>query len=120
MQSLPQIYKIVVFSVALALATMGHTQAADSQPIKSRQVGIKVGDLVRPSDGGPLMTVRSIKKGLAICVWQAWDGSSHKGRFPLSQLISVGSAPPPLIEPQPYRPCPADVMTRKGRHECLG
>jgi hypothetical protein len=25
-----------------------------------------------------------------------------------------------MLEPQPYHPCPADVIMRNGRHACLG
>lgn len=99
------------------------TQVADAAARRQYQTRVRVGALVRPSTGGPLMTVRSIKHGFAICDWESWSGARTKARFPISQLVVIGGpgspASRPLTEPQPYRPCPADVIAANGRHECL-
>ena len=103
--------------------TVAQATAAGPHAHHAHQSRVKVGDLVRPSNGGPLMTVRAIKHGVAICDWQSWDGVPSKARFPIGQLVVIGGPgfnQGPLTEPHPYRPCPANVITKHGRHECLG
>lgn len=130
-------------SVISVLATTAPTLAQDAKPPYSSiapqpagppakgtlfdsvapiQPTLKAGDLVRPLSGGPVMTVREVKGNEVICGWHVM-GAAHKATFPVSQLSLVGGPSyqqRPAAEPQPYRPCPANVITRSGRHECLG
>lgn len=86
------------------------------------QATVKVGDLVRASPGGPVMRVRSVSGDEAICEWQTRKGPRRTATFPIAQLTVVGGREyqEQRTEPQRYRPCPASVITSKGRHECLG
>ncbi len=84
---------------------------------------LKVGDLVRPTVGGPVMRVHAIKGDTAICDLRGHRGAHTTAEFPIAQLTLVGGPDrrqQPQLEPQPYRPCPADVIMPNGRHECLG
>ena len=84
---------------------------------------LKAGDLVRPLSGGPVMRVRAVKGDTVICDVGNGQSAHTKAEFPIAQLALVtGSAgrSAPLLEPQPYRPCPADVVMPDGRHACLG
>jgi uncharacterized protein YodC (DUF2158 family) len=83
---------------------------------------VKIGDMVRLRTGGRLMTVRAIKGDQAICGWRNLSGQRVHANFPIDQLMVIGGPGQnqnPYSEPQPYRPCPADVVTPGGRHECL-
>jgi uncharacterized protein YodC (DUF2158 family) len=82
----------------------------------------KVGDWVLPASGGQAMQIRAVSGDEAICNWRDATGAQHHAQFPLVDL-SVVDAPsdqlPAMNEPQPYRPCPASVITEQGKHECL-
>lgn len=97
-------------------------QTATQMAAVTQDNKVKVGDLVRPASGGELMTVTKIKGDEAIC--DSADGARKDARYPIAQLVVVSSlrdqALAPSNEPRIYRPCPANVVTSSGRHECLG
>ena len=69
------------------------------------------------------MRVRAIKGGTVICDVGNGQSARTKAEFPIAQLALVrgpGRRSAPLLEPQPYRPCPADVVMPNGHHACLG
>lgn len=98
------------------------SSSATPQTAGVTQNKVKVGDLVRPASGGPLMTVTAIKDAEAIC--ESPDGTRKNARYPIAQLVVISGlldqALSPSNEPRTYRPCPANVVTSSGRHECLG
>jgi hypothetical protein len=53
----------------------------------------------------------------------AQDNQDNPDRVRTESLSARQKTKLPLNEAEPpyhYRPCPADVVTPKGRHECLG
>jgi len=109
---------IVAFPAIVAAQTKMQPAA---QPAQTQ---IKVGDQVRTVSGGALMTVRAIQGGNATCEWQGENGALRTAAFPLNVLVAIGgpgtvAAPVTTDESQPYRPCPAEVVTAEGRHECI-
>lgn len=125
MRTLTLVFRFAALSIACGL-TVPSVMAAQTNKPPAAQLAqtssLKVGDHVRAVSGGALMTVRSIEGGNAICEWQGEDGTNHKAAFPPNDLVAVsGTEAAPIIttEPEPYRPCPADVVTAEGRHECI-
>jgi uncharacterized protein YodC (DUF2158 family) len=108
-----------LFSVAQSGTGSGNTPF----PMLAPWSNVKIGDLVRLRTGGRLMTVRAIKGDQATCGWRNLSGHAVHADFPINQLSVIGGPghnQNPYSEPQPYHPCPADVITARGRHECLG
>jgi hypothetical protein len=69
------------------------------------------------------MRIRAIEGDTAICEVLGQQGGRIATEFPIAQLTLVGGPDrrqAPMLEPQPYHPCPADVIMRNGRHACLG
>jgi hypothetical protein len=88
----------------------------------AEQSNLHIGDYVQTIAGGPTMRVRAINGDQAICDVPTPNGSSKTASFPVAQLTVVqrpGEPEPPLVEPAPYRPCPANVV-QDGKHECRG
>ncbi len=109
----------------IALIGLVHTAQAQSlsAPVAAAtQSAPKVGNWVRPLSGGQAMQIETLKGDEAILAWNDGKGAQHHAQFPLADL-SVVDGPsadlPSLAEPQPYRPCPANVITQQGQHECL-
>jgi uncharacterized protein YodC (DUF2158 family) len=96
----------------------GPSTSLSSAPVAK---SLMVGDSVQSVSGGSVMTVRSIDGGQALCDWADADGKKHSARFPIKDLVasSTDDKLPAMNEPQPYKPCPANVITAQGKHECL-
>jgi hypothetical protein len=112
----------------LGLVCLIQTAAAQSpSPQPSAQATaaestLKIGDWVRPLSGGQAMQIVTFTGDEAILTWTDNRGGQHHAQFPLADLSVVDGPtpyPPPLVEPQPYRPCPANVINQQGKHECL-
>lgn len=129
--SLAYTFAMGSFALAESVTPSPTPPAASSvegvQPVDT-QSSIKVGDLVRSAAGGPVMKVRAINGDQAVC--DPLDANARRATLPITQLIAVTdternqsadteSNQPSLNEPQTYHPCPAEVVTADGRHECL-
>ena len=97
------------------------TSPSPTQPGATTRT-LTVGDMVQSTSGGPVMRVQSINGDQANCQWRDKGGKVRQERFSVAQL-TVTAAPMKneyeFEEPAPYHPCPANVITRNGRHECL-
>ena len=114
---------LIAAGIACAAICPGPVLAQSPRPstsVSSATKSLKVGDSVQSVSGGSVMTVRAIDGDQVLCDWTDTTGQ-HSARFPIKDLVarSTDDKLPAMNEPQPYKPCPADVITAQGKHECL-
>jgi hypothetical protein len=113
---------VVLLAAPAAAQTPGAEPNASSALVPAGEpANLRIGDLVRPLSGGPAMRVRAVEGDQAIC--DSVNGLRRNVRYAVADLAVIGRhgrARRWQTEPKTYRPCPASVILKNGRHACLG